>query len=117
MSAPADISQKEEEHDRDENEPFREVMEDGVSRVVDEVAPIVEGNDLHARRQDVFRSALPPSSGRPRALRRNRRPLRMSTMPEDDIIVVDDLSIRAMNCPAELAEPDLGALRDRRRCP
>ena len=36
----------------------------------------------------------------------------MSTMPEGDILVVDDLSIRAMNRPAELAEPDLGALGD-----
>ena len=38
--------------------PSREVMEDRVGRVMDEVAPVVEGDDLHARGQDAFRSAL-----------------------------------------------------------
>ena len=60
-----DISQKEEEHDRDEDEPFREVMEDRVGRVMDEVAPVVEGDDLHARGQNAFRSAPSPSSRHP----------------------------------------------------
>ena len=48
-----DVAQEEEQHDRDEDEAFRQVVQDRVGRVVDEVAPVVEGDDLDARRQDV----------------------------------------------------------------
>ena len=44
-----EISEKEEEHERHEDESFREVMEDRVRRMVDEVAAVVEGHHLHAR--------------------------------------------------------------------
>ena len=49
-----DASEEKEEDDSDENEPFREIMEDRVGRVMDELAPVVEGDDLHALGQDLF---------------------------------------------------------------
>ena len=49
-----DASEEEEEHDRDENKSLCEVVEDGVGGVANELAPVVEGEDLHAPGQDLF---------------------------------------------------------------
>ncbi len=46
----ADIPQKQKENDHDENDAFREIVQHGMRRVMDQVAAVDERNDLHARR-------------------------------------------------------------------
>ena len=50
----ADVAEKQEENDRDQDHAFRQVVQHGVAGEVDQVAAIDERNDLHARRQDVI---------------------------------------------------------------
>ena len=45
------VAEKQQQHDRHENEAFEQVLLDGVNRAVDHEGLIVERNDLHARRQ------------------------------------------------------------------
>ena len=50
----ADIAQKDEKNDHDQDHAFGKVMHDGVRGVVDQIVPIEIRNDLHSRRQDVL---------------------------------------------------------------
>ena len=53
----AHIAQKQEQNDHDQNDSFGQVVQHRVRRVVHQIAAIQIRNDLHARRQDVHRSA------------------------------------------------------------
>ena len=71
----------------------------------------MNGNDLHARGQDVVVQLLHFF------VESLQRRVRIGAFPQerdarDHIVVVDDLSVLVANRPRELAEPDLRALRD-----
>ena len=111
-----DITQKEQKNDRDQDEAFREVFQDSVGRVVYQIAPIVERNDFHARRQKFFVQLLHLLVNTP------YRIIKVGSLAHehdagDDIIVVDDLPVRAMDRPPELTQADLGTLRNNGNVP
>ena len=51
----ARVPEEEEEHERDEHHADEQVLEHRVRRQLHEVAAVVVGHDVHARRQDVVR--------------------------------------------------------------
>ena len=53
MSAARRVPEEEEEHDRDEEHPDEQVLEDRVRRELHEVAAVVVRLDVHPRRQEV----------------------------------------------------------------
>ena len=48
----ASVSEKEEEYDRYQDHPFRQIVLNCVQRVVEQVGAIQHWNNFHARRQD-----------------------------------------------------------------
>ena len=89
----------------------RQVVQDCMGRVVDEVAPVVEGDDLHARRQDAAIQLLHLLRATPSSVC-----IEVCAFPHehdagDYVAVVDDLAVLPSDRPAELAQTYLRALR------
>ena len=82
-----------------------------MGRIVDEVAPVVEGHDLHAGGQDLLVQLLhflvDPLEGRVEL-----RALTHEHDAGDYVAVVDDLAVLPTDGPAELTQANLRALRD-----
>src|SRR5579872_6199938 len=86
-------------------------MEHGVRSVVNQVAAIDEGNDLHARRQNMTVQFL-HFLVNPLKSCIGGRSLSQKNDPRDDIIVVNNLFVFTVNSPSKLAEPKLRSLRN-----
>ena len=96
----------------DQNDAFGQVVQHRVRGVVHQVAAVEKRNDLHARRQDVLVQLLHLLvDGLQRRV--GIGALAQQHDAFDHVVVVDDLAVRAMNRLADLAQPDLRALRHR----
>src|SRR5579864_3285395 len=78
---------------------------------VDQVAAVDEGNDLHPGGQDVVVHLLDLFvEGLESRIR--RRSLAQQDDPGDDVVVIDDLAVFAVDGSGELSEADFWTLRD-----
>ncbi len=126
----AQVAEEDEQDERDEEDAFGEVMQNGVGGELEQVAAVEEGNDLHARRQDVLVELLDLGVD---ALRGSVGVVALLQQDDafDDVAVVDELAVVAADCLllligagasprlaglADLAEADLRALTARWRC-
>src|SRR5579872_617998 len=105
----SNISEEQEQNDRYQNHPFGKVMEHGMRGVMHQVTAVEKGDDLHAGGQNVvvqflhfFVDALQGGIG--------RRAFAQEHDSGDNVIVVDDLSIFAVNGARELAETNFWTL-------
>ena len=111
-----EIAEKEKQNDGDQQDALGQVVHHRVSSEVNQVAAIEKRNDLHARRQKVRRSDRPPSH-EGRQHRVGACAFSQQHDAFDDIVVVENRAVFAMNRLCRSAQPDLGPLRDDGRCP
>ena len=112
----ADIAQEDEQDHRNQDDAFGQVVHHRAGGQMQEVAAVEERNDLHAGRKNVIVQLLHLG------VDRLERGIRVGALPQQHdarhhVVVVEDLPVRAVNGPAELAEPDFGSLLARWRCP
>ena len=99
-----------------QDDALGQVVQHRVGGVVHQVAAVEERNDLHARRQNVLVQLLDfRVDGRP-ASHPTSAPLRSSTMPSTTSSLSMILPSSRWIALPNLAQPDLRALRHRRRC-
>ena len=109
----AHVPQEQEQHDHHQDQAFGQVVQDRVGGVVDQVPAVQVRHDLYARRQHCsFRSAIFSCSGP--STSSGCAPLRMSTTPSTDIVVIDYAAIHTVDRLADLAQPDFRPLLDLR---
>ena len=103
------VAEKEEKDDHHQDDPLRQVIEHRTCRELEQIAAIEEGLDSDALGQDVFVQLLDlgadAGDGRVGIVA-----LLQQDDTLDDVRVIDDLAIFAVDGPADLAETDLRAL-------
>src|SRR5215472_11823607 len=109
----AHIAQEHKQNNDNENDSFRQIMQNGVGGVMHQVAAIEEGNDLHARRKNPVVQLL--------NLLMNSLEcrIRVGALTQqhdaaDDVIIVDNAPVRKMGRAGELSQPDFRPLLDGR---
>src|SRR5271165_845004 len=107
----ADIAQKQEQNERDEDHPLGQVVKHRVGREANQTAAINERNDLHPPGQNVIVHLLNS------LVKSFKNRVRIRTFPQEhdagnDVVVIDDLAVFAMDSPGELAQTDFRSLLD-----
>src|SRR5262249_23398037 len=107
----ANIPEEDEQDERHQDDAFREVVHHRVSCQVYEVAPVKMRHDFHAGRQEVIVQLVD--------LRVNgfERRISVGALPQEhdpshDVVVVEDVSVGAVDRLTELAESNLCTLFD-----
>ena len=105
----ANVPQKQKQNDQHQDHAFGEIVQDGVGRVVDQITAIKKRDDRDSRRQDMLVEFLHfLMDALDRGLGGRAFPQQHDA--GDDIVVVDDLSILAVNGFGKLAEANFWAL-------
>ena len=109
----AHVAQKEEQDDDHQNQPFGQIVQHGMGRVVDQVAAVQVGYDFTpCGSMRSFNSAIFSCSAR-RSCR--LRALAQQHDPLHHIVVVDHPAVHPVDGFADLAQADFRPLLDRRR--
>ena len=109
----AHVAQEQQQDDHHQDDAFGQVVQHGMGGVVHQLAAVDEGNNFHARRQDVIVQLLHFCVN---ALQRRFRvgALAHGHDAGNHVVVVDDLAVFAVDGARELAQPDLRPLRHHR---
>ncbi len=108
----AEIAEEEKEDDGDEQDAFGEIVQDGVRGEMHQVAAVEERDDLHAGREDLFVQLVNFVVNGDQGFV-GVGALAKQDDAFDDVIIVDNRAVFAVNGLADLSEANLGALRDR----
>src|SRR5580692_9764170 len=105
-----DIAEKEKQDHRNQQYAFRKIVQDGVRRVVDQIAAVEERNDLHAFGQDAFVQLLHLGVNSVQGAVGLRAFLQQHD-PLDHVVVVDRCAVFAPPGFSYLPKADFGPLR------
>ena len=107
----ADVAQKNEEDDDDQDHAFREVVQHRVGGVMHQVVAIEIRDDLHSGRQDVIVELVDHGV---KAFQHGRRVRAFAEKHDafDDVVIVLNYAVGAMERSSDLAQANLRPLRD-----
>src|ERR1017187_4474041 len=104
----ANITEKQEENNRHQDHSLAEVVQNGVQRVMQQIAAVEHGNDLHTLRQDVVVELLHLLVN-PVECRAFFGPLAHQHAALDDVGLIHNHAVRTMIGSGHMPQPNFGA--------